>query len=101
MHSLQKKDEERKMQGYRYKDFMPMVWAVLVLYLLGWVPGFIANLGALTVVLFSRYDEQQGRGCLLTLFLIVGCGVPIVLFLLSQVVMQALMQSMSPAGQMP
>ncbi len=61
---------------------MPMVWTVLVLYLLGWVPGFIANLGALTVVLFSRYDEQQGRGCLITLFLIVGCGVPVVLFLL-------------------
>ena len=89
------------MQGYRYKDFMPMVWGVLVLYLLGWVPGFIANLGALAVVFFSRYDEQQGRGCLVTLFLIVGCGVPIVLALLSEVVSQALMEYMLRAGQGP
>ena len=65
------------MKNYR-KDYMPVVWNVLILYLLFWVPGFVVNICALVSALFDDYDEQEGLGCLVVLFLVVGC-VPLVL----------------------
>jgi len=89
------------MQGYRYKDFMPMVWTVFILYLFGWVPGFLANLVALAIALFSDYDEQQGRGCLITLFLIVGCIPLITFFLVGLALLHMVMQQFSLPSPLP
>jgi hypothetical protein len=61
------------MQSSRFKDYMPSVWGVAILYLLGWLPGFLGNLCVLLFALFDDYDEQEGLGCLVGLFVVVGC----------------------------
>ncbi len=65
----------------RTRDYTTAAFLILVLYLLGWFPGFICNLLKLLIAAFEKdaYDYVEGFGCLVWLLIVCGFG-PIVLF---------------------
>lgn len=68
----------------RIRDYNGTALVILILYLVGWIPGFIVNAIQLVVALFEKdsYDNTRGFGCLVWLFLICGLG-PLVGFALA------------------
>jgi hypothetical protein len=69
---------------YRYprtRDYTTSATVILILYLIGWVPGFIANLFILLGAAWMKdaYDHVEGFGCLVWLLIVCGFG-PIAAF---------------------
>ncbi len=64
---------------YRTRDYTPAAILILILYFLGWFPGFIFNLIKLPIAAFESdaYDHVEGFGCLVWLLIVCGFG-PIV-----------------------
>lgn len=64
----------------RIRDYTPAATLILILYFLGWFPGFIFNLIKLLIAAFEKdsYDQVQGFGCLVALLIVCGFG-PILL----------------------
>lgn len=69
------------MYSPRTRDYTTAATLILILYFLGWFPGFIFNLIKLLIAAFEKdsYDSVQGFGCLVSLLLVCGFG-PIALF---------------------
>ena len=63
----------------RTRDYTTAATLILILYFLGWLPGFIFNLIKLLIAACEKdsYDDVQGFGCLLWLLIVCGFG-PIV-----------------------
>lgn len=74
-------ERNSEMNYPRTRDYTTAATLILILYLLGWLPGFLFNLLKLLIAAFEMdsYDHVQGFGCLVALLLICGFG-PIVLF---------------------
>lgn len=64
----------------RTRDYTTAAILILILYFLGWFPGFFFNLIKLLIAVFEKdsYDFVQGFGCLVWLLIVCGFG-PIVL----------------------
>ena len=69
------------MYSPRTRDYTTAATFILILYFLGWFPGFLFNLIKLLIAAFEKdsYDSVQGFGCLV-LLLIVSVFGPIALF---------------------
>lgn len=65
----------------RMRDYTPAAILILILYVLGWLPGFLFNLLKLLIAAFEKdsYDIVQGFGCLVWLLIICGFGPMILL----------------------
>jgi hypothetical protein len=65
----------------RTRDYTSAATFILILYFLGWFPGFFFNLIKLLIATFEKdaYDHVQGFGCLVWLLIVCGFG-PIALF---------------------
>ena len=65
----------------RTRDYTTAAILILILYFLGWFPGFLFNLIKLLIAAFEMdsYDHVQGLGCLVWLFIVCGIG-PVALF---------------------
>ncbi len=64
---------------YRYprtRDYTAAATFILILYFLGWFPGFIFNLIKLLLAAWEKdaYDDVQGFGCLVWLLIVCGFG---------------------------
>ena len=74
-------EKNSEMNYARTRDDTAAAPLILILSILGWLPGFLFNLLKLLIAAFAidSYDSVQGFGCLV--WLLVGCGFgPIVLF---------------------
>lgn len=60
----------------RTRDYTTAAFLILILYFLGWLPGFLINLIKLLIVAFEvdSYDSVQGLGCLVWLLIVCGFG---------------------------
>ena len=60
----------------RVRDYTTSAILILLLYFLGWAPGFIFNLVKLVIAAFEigSYDRVEGLGCLVWLLFICGFG---------------------------
>ncbi len=74
-------ERNSEMRYPRVRDYTTAATLILILYFLGWLPGFLFNLLKLLIAAFEKdsYDYVQGFGCLVALLLVCGFG-PIVLF---------------------
>jgi uncharacterized membrane protein len=79
LHMLEGKNGE--MYYPRTRDYTTAAILILILYFLGWLPGFLFNLIKLLIAAFEMdsYDSVQGLGCLISLFIVCGIG-PVALF---------------------
>lgn len=79
LHLLEGKNDE--MYYPRTRDYTTAAILILILYFLGWLPGFLFNLIKLLIVAFEMdsYDSVQGLGCLVWLLIVCGFG-PVALF---------------------
>src|SRR5260370_22339550 len=71
-----------KMYNYpRTRDYTTAATLILILYFVGWFPGFICNLMKLLIATWESdaYDYLEGFGCLVCLLLVCGFG-PIAAF---------------------
>ena len=70
-----------KMYYPRTRDYTTAAILILILYFLGWLPGFLFNLIKLLIAAFEMdsYDHVQGLGCLVWLLIVCGFG-PVALF---------------------
>ncbi len=60
----------------RTRDYTTAATLILILYFLGWFPGFIFNVIKLLIAVFEKdsYDDVQGFGCLVWLLVVCGFG---------------------------
>jgi hypothetical protein len=64
------------MYSPRTRDYTTAAILILVLYFLGWFPGFMFNLIKLLIAVLEKdsYDYVQGFGCLVWLLVVCGFG---------------------------
>ncbi|HWS83680.1 MAG TPA: hypothetical protein VN207_05420 [Ktedonobacteraceae bacterium] len=65
----------------RTRDYTTAATLILILYFVGWFPGFICNLMKLLIATWESdaYDYVEGFGCLIWLLIVCGFG-PIAAF---------------------
>src|SRR6266550_2319053 len=65
----------------RTRDYTTAATLILILYFVGWFPGFICNLMKLLIATWESdaYDYVEGFGCLVWLLIVCGFG-PIAAF---------------------
>src|SRR2546429_6640020 len=73
-----------KSEMYNYprtRDYTTAATLILILYFVGWFPGFICNLIKLLIATWESdaYDYVEGFGCLVWLLIVCGFG-PIAAF---------------------